>query len=216
MTESPVFTIGIGGGTGAGKSFLADQLQKQLNLPTYHLCTDRYLRDWDDLPQTATGLKEMDLPTSFFIDELIEHIDALRNGEPTYLPIYDWQTHQRSPMAEGVEPPVVLIVDGIIALVDEKLRSRFDLKLAVETDSRVRMVRRIETDLNERHLNMEAIKTRLLSSVIPADLAIILPANDFADIKIDGQADFQNIIAHIKGHLAARFSGKTHQEGKLF
>lgn len=206
---TPVFTIGIGGGTGAGKSFLADQLQKQLGLSAYHLCTDRYLRDLETLPQNANGLAELDSPASYHISELIEHIDSLRAGEITYLPIYDRHVHQRSPISEGVQPPQVLIVEGIIALVSEKLRSRFDLKIAVDTDARIRMVRRMETDLCERQLKLEMIKKRLLGCVIPADQNIILPANDFADIRIDGAGDFQALTDQLKTHLAARFGADS-------
>ena len=205
MPNSKIFTIGIGGGTGAGKSTLADQISKALSLTTYHLCTDRYLRDWNDLPQSAAGLPEMDSPASYFLDELIRHIDELKDGETTYLPIYDWQVHQRSPMAEGVDAPQVLIVEGIIALIDESLRKRYDLKLAVDADPRLRMVRRIESDLSERNLKMDQIKERLLGSVIPADRDIILRANIFADISIDGSQGYEQIIDQIRPHLEARF-----------
>jgi len=204
----PLFIIGIGGGTGAGKSFLADQLQKELSLSVYHLCTDRYLRDLAELPQNANGLAEMDTPAAYHLDELMEHIDALSAGEPTYLPIYDRQAHQRSPISEGVQPPQVLIVEGIIALVSEKLRTRFNLKIAVETDARIRMIRRMETDLSERRLKLETIKKRLLGSVIPADETHILPANDFADIRVDGNGDIQVITNQLKTHLAAQFGAE--------
>lgn len=209
-SRGQVFTIGIGGGTGAGKSTLAAQLSKRLNLTVYHLCTDRYLRDLDDLPKTATGLPEMDHPGSFHLDELCQHLEQLQRGETAYLPIYDRQTHQRSPMAEGVDAPRVLIVEGIMALVDASLRRLYQLKLAVETDPRIRMVRRFETDLNDRGLTFHHIKQRLVESVIPNEEHVILPANDFSDIKVDGSQNFQPVIQHLYHHLAAIFSAPQH------
>lgn len=203
------FTIGIGGGTGAGKSSLATQLLKQLHFSAYHLCTDRYLRNMDDLPKTTTGLPEMDRPESFHLNELCQHIQQLKRGETAYLPIYDHHAHQRSPMAEGVDAPDVLIVEGIIALVDASLRSLFDLTLAVDTDARVRMIRRFEIDLNDRELTTIQIKRRLVESVIPAEKQLILPANHFADIAVDGHQSFQPIINQLQNHLAAYFAAHS-------
>ncbi|MCF7800984.1 MAG: hypothetical protein K9N34_03085 [Candidatus Marinimicrobia bacterium] len=203
------FTIGIGGGTGAGKSSLAAQLLKQLHFSAYHLCTDRYLRNMDDLPKTATGLPEMDCPESFHLDELRQHIQQLQRGETTYLPIYDHHTHQRSPMSEGVDAPQVLIVEGIMALVDASLRGLFNLKIAVDTDARVRMIRRFETDLNDRELTTIQIKRRLVESVIRAEEQLILPANHFADMTVDGHQNFQSIINQLQDHLTAFFSTGT-------
>ncbi|MCF7796860.1 MAG: AAA family ATPase [Lentisphaeria bacterium] len=203
------FTIGIGGATGAGKSSLATQLMKQLDLPIYHLCTDRYLRDFTNLPKTTTGLPEMDQPESFHLNELAGHIRQLQRGEVTYLPIYDHHTHQRSPMSEGVNAPKVLIVEGIMALVDSALRDLYHLKIAVETDARIRMIRRVQTDVNERELFLDQIKRRLVESVIPAEEAWVLPANQFADIRVTGSQSFAPIIEELRDHLTAFFGQAT-------
>ena len=205
MASQKCFTIGIGGGSGAGKSTLAEQLVKALGHSAYHLCTDRYLLDWHDLPQVSDGSRNMETPTAYAVDELIRQIKDIQQGEPTYLPIYDWQQHQRSPMSEGVAEIQVLIVEGIIALTDTTLRACFDLKLAVETDARIRMVRRIEHDLTVRQLEIDQIKTRLLGTVIPQDRDLILPANQYADLRVDGTRDFTPVITQINNHLAAYF-----------
>lgn len=204
-----VFTIGIGGPTGAGKSALATQLVKQLTLSAYHLCTDRYLRDLKDLPKTATGLPEMDRPESFHLDELRQHILQLQEGRTSYLPIYDHHTHQRSPMAEGVDAPKILIVEGIMALVAASLRGLYHLKIAVETDARVRMVRRFEIDLNDRELTMDRIRRRLVESVIPAEEQLVLPASRFADITVSGDSPYEPVIRQIHQHLTAFFGAET-------
>ncbi len=199
------FIIGIGGGTGAGKSRLAENLAAALDQSTFILLIDRYLKNMDEIPRSGQNNLNFDTAAAFHMDEVIAHLRELKAGRSISLPIYNRDQHLRSPIKEAIALPQVLIVEGIMTFVFTQLRSLCDLKLAVETPSDIRLLRRIQIDMEQRGLRLERVVKRYPDTVIPEHNRTILPANRYADIHIDGTQSFDHIISIVKEQLKAIF-----------
>ena len=143
--------IGVAGGTGSGKTTVARQIHE--NLPTGHCARvdhDSYYRDLSGIPFEGRVKVNFDHPASLENELLAEHLAALRRGESVEKPVYDFATHTRSSESITVDPSPIVIVEGILVLADPALREQMDVKIFVDTDSDVRVFRRIRRDMDER------------------------------------------------------------------
>lgn len=187
--------VGIGGGTGSGKTTFAKALLGALP-PGAALVLDHdaYYRDLRDRPLAQRERVNFDHPDSLESDLLASHLDALRAGRAIVKPVYDFETHTRCEGGVGVEPVPVVIVEGILALAVDSLRERFDLLLFLDAPADLRLLRRIRRDLVERGRGIEGIGRQYETSVRPMHEAFVEPSRARADLVIGGLGDSSNAL----------------------
>jgi uridine kinase len=177
--------VGIAGGTGSGKTTVAKTIAA--SLPAGGVASiefDAYYRDRPDLSFEERGLLNFDHPESLEIELLVDHLSALRAGEGVDVPIYDFKTHRRRPESRRVEPAKVVIVEGILVFVDARVRERLDMKIFVDTDSDIRVFRRIRRDMEQRGRTFESIRDQYYKTVRPMHLQFVEPSKRWADLII--------------------------------
>lgn len=188
-------TVGIGGGTGSGKTTFAMALRDVLPPGAVGLIDhDAYYRDLSHLPLEEREAVNFDHPDSLENDLLARHLDALASGACIDKPSYDFATHTRRPELERVEPTPVVVVEGILVLADARLRDRFDLKLYVDAPADVRLLRRIRRDIVERGRDIDGIAAQYETSVRAMHQMFVEPSRGFADLLVPGQGDFSNAL----------------------
>ena len=177
--------IGIAGGTGSGKSTVAEALQRELGPENVALISqDSYYADLADLPFEERAKRNYDHPDAFENGLLIDHLRRLRNGETVEVPVYDFSQHARTSRKIPVTPRPVIVVEGILILIEAALRTEFDIKVYVDTDADTRVIRRITRDIEERGRTLESVCRQYLNTVKPMHEAFIEPSKRYADIII--------------------------------
>ena len=185
MTDRGPFVIGVAGGSGSGKTTVAERLSDLIGEPSLALLRlDAYYCDSGHLPIEARAAINYDHPDAFDWKLLLEHVDALAAGEPVDAPIYDFATYERLPDRLRVAPARVVVVEGILVLYDPDLRERFDLRVFVDTDADVRFIRRLERDVAERERSLASVIEQYLSTVRPSHEQFIEPSKRHADVII--------------------------------
>ncbi len=189
MQPSPSFrpplVLGIAGGSGSGKSTIARAVLEALPPGSgVMLQQDHYYRPQTHLPESERESVNYDHPDALELDLLTQHLDALRSGKSIQRPTYDFTIHDRAKDGVLVEPAAIIVVEGILVLADERLRSRFEVKLYVDTDPDIRVMRRIRRDLEHRGRSFGQIRKQYYESVRPMHLAFVEPSKRFADIVI--------------------------------
>ncbi|MBQ6820338.1 MAG: uridine kinase [Clostridium sp.] len=175
--------IGITGGTGSGKSSIADAIYTSFSTECIAMIQqDMYYKDQSDLSMEERVKTNYDHPKAFDNDLLIEHLNKLINGESIDKPIYDFSSHNRSKETVRVEPRNIIIVEGILVLEDERLRDLLDIKVYVDTDADIRILRRLIRDINERGRSVESVVNQYLDVVRPMHLQFTEPTKRYADI----------------------------------
>ncbi len=176
--------IGICGGTGSGKTTLAEKIQRIFKDRSVHLSMDCYYRDHQDIPFEDRAKINYDHPNAFETELLIEDIKRLKRGECINHPTYDFSNHRRSDVVEHCEPREIIIVEGILLFENRELVDLFDVKLFVDTDADVRIVRRILRDVEERGRNLDSVVTQYLNTVKPMHERFVEPSKRVADVII--------------------------------
>jgi uridine kinase len=179
------FVVGVAGGTGSGKTTVAKRLLRAL--PKHQavlLQHDSYYRSRSDLSFEQREQLNFDHPSALESDFLAHHIRELLCGRGIDVPIYDYATHLRKEVTRRIEPAAVILVEGILLLSEAALRDLFDLKIYVDTDADIRILRRIERDLIERQRNFEQVREQYFSSVRPMHLQFVEPSKRYADVII--------------------------------
>lgn len=177
--------IGVAGGSGSGKSTVADALASAL--PSDAVATirhDSYYRDRPDLRMEERNRLNYDHPEALETNLLVEHIQHLKAGNPIDVPVYDFKTHRRKVEIERIQPTPVLIVEGILVFVDEHLRREIDVKLFVDTEPDIRAIRRIRRDMRERGRDFESVRAQYYETVRPMHLQFVEPSKRMADLII--------------------------------
>jgi uridine kinase len=177
------FLIGVSGGSSSGKTTVATRLAELVD-PSYLavLKLDSYYVDRADQPLEVRAAANYDHPDAFDWELLVRHLDQLADGTPVEVPIYDYANHTRSGRCEVVPPARIVVVEGILVLWDPALRSRFDLKVFVDTDADLRFIRRLRRDVAERGRTAESVINQYLETVRPAHLQFIEPSKRYADV----------------------------------
>lgn len=184
--ETPVhcLVVGIAGATGSGKTTVASRLAGAVEGRAALLQHDSYYRDRPELTYEQRCELNFDHPESLETELLVEHLGALRRGEPVAVPVYDFTTHRRSEETLKVAPSPVIVVEGILVLADARLREMFDIKLFVDTDADIRVFRRIRRDIEQRGRSFDSVRQQYYSSVRPMTLEFVEPSKRFADMII--------------------------------
>ena len=177
--------IGLGGGSGSGKTTIARSVVEAIGPDEVTLIQhDAYYRDQTDLAMEERVKTNYDHPASFETALLVRHLEALRAGRAVDRPIYDFTVNNRLPETVRVEPKPVVIVEGILVLYEPELRALMDLKIYVDTDPDLRILRRLERDLKERDRSFDSVHDQYLATVRPMHLQFVEPSKRYADIVI--------------------------------
>ena len=180
----PSFVIGIAGGTGAGKTTVARLITRNVGESVYRIPMDNYYEDLSHLEFEERQSVNYDHPSAFEWELLREQLRDLLEGRPVEMPQYDFEVHNRKDERVAVEPTDVIILEGILALYDDRINDMLDLRLYVETDADVRILRRIQRDVIERGRDLEGVIDQYLSTVKPMHEQFIEPTKKDADLII--------------------------------
>ena len=179
------FIIGVAGGTGSGKTTVTEKVLEAAGVGSVAtLAQDSYYRDQTELDLEVRERINYDHPDAFDWDLMISQLRALADGEPIFAPIYDFTGHNRSSATIPILPAPIIVVEGILVLYDPRLRDMFDLKIFVDADPDVRLIRRLERDVRERGRSPESVIHQYLESVRPSHLQFIEPSKRYADVII--------------------------------
>lgn len=175
--------LGIAGGTGSGKTTVARSLIELVG-PEHiaYLEHDNYYRDLSHLSLEERAQVNFDHPDAFDTPLMIEHIKALKSGEVINKPIYSYKNHERTSEVIPVHPQPLVIIEGILVLENPALRSLMDIKLFVDTEDDVRLVRRLRRDIAERGRSLERVLGQYEATVRPMHLTFVLPSRRYADV----------------------------------
>jgi uridine kinase len=177
--------IGIAGGTGSGKTTVANVILERVGADNIALLPhDAYYKDLSNLPRAQRELINFDHPDSLETNLLIEHLESLRRWTAIEIPIYDFTTHRRTDRTQHIEPQPVILVDGILIFADADLRQLFDVKIFVDTPSDIRFIRRLQRDIVERGRTVESVILQYESSVRPMHQEFVEPSKRHADVII--------------------------------
>ena len=177
--------IGIAGGTGAGKTLVAQTIAEDLGTEEVLILEqDSYYKDLQRIPLGERENRNFDHPDAFDRELLREHLETLLSGGSVEVPVYDMRTHTRHP--EGIRSTGrrILILDGLLILEDPALRQLMDIKLYVDADPDIRFIRRLKRDLTERGRTLDSIIRQYESSVRPMHLQFVEPSKRYADLVI--------------------------------
>lgn len=178
-----MLVIGIAGGTGSGKTTVARRILKRIGTEHVALISqDSYYKHQPHLTLEERASVNYDHPHSFDNELLIEHLQTLRRGQSIQVPVYSFSDHIRTAETIPMSPRPVIVLEGILVLADEPLRKEMDIKVFVDTDADVRVLRRISRDLRERGRTFESVFTQYLSTVKPMHEAFIEPSKRYADL----------------------------------
>ena len=181
---SEMLTIGIAGGSGSGKSTRTRLLVEKFGNDVTVIRHDDYYKAHHNLPYEERAKLNYDCPEAFDTDLMAEHLSLLRQGKAVDCPVYDYMEHDRSDKVRRIEPNKVLVVDGILILAEESLRKLMDIKIFVDTDADIRILRRIKRDVNERRRTLDSVINQYIATVKPMHEAYVEPSKKYADIII--------------------------------
>lgn len=201
------FIIGIVGGTGSGKSTVARSLAGLLPTATVaFLDMDAYYRNFRDRSMDERRLMNWDHPDAFDWDLLVAHLEDLAAGREVAKPVYDFVTHSRREETVPIPPARVIVVDGILLFADERVRDLCDMKVFVDADADVRLIRRIKRDMNKRGRPLEEIIEQYLTTVQPMHMQFVEPSKRYADVIVPrggkNQVAIEMIVAKIRHRLS--------------
>ncbi|SDX11538.1 uridine kinase [Marininema mesophilum] len=181
--KAPII-IGVAGGSGSGKTTVARNICERFSDSVALIEQDAYYKDQSHLPMEERVKTNYDHPLAFDNDLLIDHLHKLQQQETIEKPIYDFALHTRAPEKMTITPKDVIILEGILILEDERLRDLMDIKVFVDTDADVRILRRIERDTKARGRSLDSVIEQYLTVVRPMHLQFIEPSKRYADLII--------------------------------
>lgn len=184
MSQSPSpLCIGVAGGTGSGKTTVAERILKRVGPERIlQITQDRYYRDLSHLPVTERAHRNFDHPRSIDSDLLVRHLKELRSGREVQLPRYDFSRHLRLPEGEVVQSRPVILLEGILIFALKEIRELLDLKIFVDTDADIRFIRRLQRDIRDRGRSVEGVIEQYLETVRPMHLEFVEASKRWADI----------------------------------
>jgi uridine kinase len=184
MKKQPVL-IGITGGTGSGKSTVANAIYSSFGEKSLCMVAqDSYYKDQSHLSLEERAKTNYDHPRAFDTDLLIEHLKALMEGKSIDMPVYDFTIHNRTKETIKVMPKDIIIVEGILVLEDERLRDLLSIKIYVDTDADIRILRRLVRDIEERGRSVSSVVDQYLNDVRPMHMQFTEPSKRYADLII--------------------------------
>jgi uridine kinase len=208
QTPRRALTIGIAGGSGSGKSTVARNVAGSLGAASVaFIDMDAYYNNYAHLPAEERRRMNWDHPDAFDWDLLVSQLGRLAAGEAIAKPIYDFVTHTRREETVVVEPAEVVVVEGILLFADERVRALCDVKVFVDAESDIRLIRRIRRDMTKRGRPLDEILDQYVTTVQPMHLQFVEPSKRYADVIVPrgghNQIAIEMIVAKIQRRLAA-------------
>ena len=180
----PILTIGIAGGTGSGKTTITKRIMERFGSDVSVIYHDNYYKAHDDMTYEERTHLNYDHPDAFDTELMIAHLQQLKRGESIQCPVYDYTVHNRSEETITIEPARVIIVEGILILADKRLCDELDIRVFVDTDADVRILRRIMRDVDKRGRTLESVIDQYLTTVKPMHEAFVEPSKKNAHVII--------------------------------
>lgn len=206
---SAPFMVAVCGGSGSGKTTFVRKLWNRLEVQRpLVISLDHYYRDLSHLSPAERAAVNFDDPDAIERDLLHEQVSLLRNGLCVDRPCYDFATHTRSRDTERLEPSSIIIMDGIFSLCYPELRKLLDLKIFIDVDDDVRVLRRIRRDMAERGRNFESCESQYLNSVKAMHKAHIAPTREYADLVIPWHTPNERAVEFVAGLISDTLQGQ--------
>ncbi|HIR87072.1 MAG TPA: uridine kinase [Candidatus Limivicinus faecipullorum] len=200
-----VMVIGIAGGTGSGKTTITKKLMQRFGGDVSVIYHDNYYKAHHDMSYEERAKLNYDHPDSFDTDLLIQAVRDLKAGRSVLCPVYDYTIHDRSDKVIEVKPARVIIVEGILIFQSRELCRQMDIKIYVDTDADVRILRRIVRDVRDRGRSLESVVNQYLSTVKPMHEQFVEPSKRNADIIIPegghNQVAMEMVMERVKAHI---------------
>jgi len=194
--------VGIAGGTGSGKTTVAHKLAAALpEGSSVSIEHDAYYRDLTHLAEHERAKINFDHPASLESSLLAEHLRELRAGRAVEVPIYDFAAHTRRAVTRHVEPARVIIVEGILVFAEPELREQLDIKIFVDTDADIRLMRRIRRDLEHRGRTFQSVRDQYYATVRPMHIEYVEPTKRWADLIVPEGGDNRVALDVLLGQL---------------
>jgi uridine kinase len=194
--------VGIAGGTGSGKTTVANKLAAAMPVGRCAIIDhDAYYRDQAHLAFEERVAVNYDHPAALETSLLVEHLAALRAGRSVDVPIYDFTTHTRRREVRRVDPAPVIIVEGILVFVEAALRDQMDVKIFVDTDPDIRLMRRIRRDLEQRGRSFQSVRDQYYATVRPMHIEHVEPTKRWADLIVPEGGDNRVALDVLLGRL---------------
>jgi len=199
--------IGIAGGTGSGKTSLAVKIRDRVGEDRCLLIAqDAYYKDGSTLSPAAQAAINYDHPDAFDTSLLVQDLRDLRAGRPVPHLTYDHASYARRVLPDPLKPRQVVILEGILVLAEEPLRRLMDIKLFIDTDADVRILRRLQRDIHERGRSFESVQRQYLDSVRPMHLEFVEPSKRYADLIVpegaENEVALEAVVARVRAMLA--------------
>ncbi len=202
---SKILTIGVAGGTGSGKTTLTRSISAAFPEAVSVIHHDSYYKAHDDMPYSERCKLNYDHPDAFDTELLLEHLRQLKEGRAVAVPVYDYAVHNRSAETVTVLPARVIVVEGILIFWEKALCDQLDIKIYVDTDADVRILRRLVRDVKERGRSLDSVVGQYLTTVKPMHEEFVEPSKRRADIIIPegGQntVALEMVMERIRGYI---------------
>ena len=196
--------VGVAGGTGSGKTSFAERLLGHLGpARCVTIAQDAYYKDGSTLSPEDRAAINYDHPDAFDTSLLIQDLRDLKAGRPVPHLTYDHASYSRRVLPDPLTPRPVILLEGILILAEEPLRRLMDIKLFIDTDSDVRILRRLRRDLTERGRSFESVEKQYLGSVRPMHLEFVEPSKRYADLIVPEGAENQVALDLVAARVAA-------------
>lgn len=207
--------IGISGGTGSGKTTVAESILKSVNAhDVVFIQQDSYYRNLKDLPLDFRQTANFDHPDALDNDLLVHHVRKLRAGHTVELPLYDFKAHMRLSETVLIEPKPIVIIEGILIFSDPRLLEQMDIKVFVDTPDDIRFIRRLRRDVAERGRTVESVIEQYLVTVRPMHMQFVEPSKRYADVIIPEGGHNLVSIDLISGKIRERLSSTISTNGE--
>ncbi|MBE5957158.1 MAG: uridine kinase [Lachnospiraceae bacterium] len=198
--------IGIAGGSGSGKTTLTNQIASQFTEEVTIITHDNYYKAHDDMTYEERCRLNYDHPNAFDTDLMIEHLAALKNGQKIECPVYDYTIHNRSKDTMTIVPNKVIIVEGILIFESRELCDLMDIRIFVDTDADVRIIRRIKRDVIERARSLESVMNQYLDTVKPMHEQFVEPSKKNANIIVPEGGHNEAAMKMIQNYISTYLS----------
>jgi uridine kinase len=197
------FILGVAGGSGSGKTTVARSILQAVGQERIALIEqDSYYRDVDWRTEGELLHHNFDHPVAIDSDLMVSHLHALKAGHAVEVPVYDFVRHRRTPRTRRVEPLPVVLVEGILIFVEPALRDLLDFKIFVDTDSDIRLIRRLGRDMSERGRSVQDVLRQYLETVRPMHLEFVEPSKRWADVIIpeggENKVALEMVVARVE------------------
>ena len=204
-----VMVIGIAGGTGSGKTTITRKLMQRFGNDVSVIYHDNYYKAHHNMPYEERAKLNYDQPDAFDTDQLIEAVRALKKGRSVICPVYDYSIHDRSEKTITVKPAKVILVEGILIFENKELCELMDIKVFVDADADVRILRRIVRDVRDRGRSLESVVNQYLNTVKPMHEKYVEPSKRNADIIVPEGGHNKVALELLMERVRAHLEGKT-------